>query len=71
LNHPAFGIGIQKAINPSFQVGVGYEFANFGKAQLNPAAGQTVNGGLSALHVFTNQLLFNVSYVFNERARRV
>lgn len=70
LNY-AFGIGIQKAINPSFQVGVGYEFANFGKAQLSPAAGQTVNGGLSALHVFANQLLFSATYVFNERESRM
>lgn len=70
LNY-AFGIGIQKAINPSFQLGVGYEFANYGKAQLSPAAGQTIGNGLSALHVFTNQLLFSATYVFNEREGRV
>ncbi len=69
LNY-AFGIGIQKPINSSWQFGVGYEFANLGKSQLGDAPGQTVNSGISATHLFTNQLLFSASYVFSERASR-
>ncbi len=63
LNY-AFGIGIQKVVNTSWQFGVGYEFANLGKSQLGDAPGQTVNSGIKASHLFTNQLLFSASYVF-------
>ena len=56
------GVGIQKTLNSYWQVGIGYEFANWGQSQLNPASGQTLNSGLSLSHLYTNGILFNLTY---------
>ena len=57
------GVGIQKALNPHWQAGVGYEFADLGQSQLSRASGQTLNSGLSLNHLYTNGVLFNLTYV--------
>lgn len=57
------GLGVQKPINNNWQVGVGYEFADWGKSELNRAQGQTLNSGLSQNHLYTNGVLFNITYV--------
>lgn len=57
------GAGVQKALNPHWQVGVGYEFADWGKSQLGRAAGQTQNSGLTLNHFYTNGALFNLTYI--------
>ncbi len=57
------GAGIQKALNPHWQVGMGYEFADWGQSQLNRASGQTLNSGLSLNHLYTNGFLFNLTYL--------
>ncbi len=57
------GFGVQKAVNNHWQVGIGYEFANWGKSQLARAQGQTLNSGLYLSHLYTNQLQLNLSYV--------
>lgn len=57
------GAGIQKAISNHWQVGVGYEFADWGKSQLDRAAGQTLNSGLSLDHLYTNGVMFNITYL--------
>lgn len=57
------GAGVQKALNEHWQVGAGYEFADWGKSQLGRAAGQILNSGLALNHLYTNGLLFNVTYV--------
>lgn len=57
------GVGIQKPFNENWQVGVGYEFADWGKVRLGKAPGQTINQGLSQSHLYTNGLLFNITYV--------
>ncbi|MCL9683985.1 outer membrane protein [Legionella maioricensis] len=57
------GIGLQKAITPNWQVGAGYEFADWGKSQLGLALGQTLGNGLAQDHVYTNALMFNVTYL--------
>jgi len=57
------GAGIQKAIGEHVQAGVGYEFADWGKSSLGPALGQTMNSGLSLSHLYTNGVLFNLTYV--------
>lgn len=57
------GAGIQKALTQQWQVGVGYEFADWGKSHLGSAAGQTVNSGLGLNHLYTNGFLFNVTYI--------
>lgn len=55
--------GVQKILNQHWQVGVGYEFADWGRSQLNRASGQTLNSGLSLNHLYTNGVLFNLTYV--------
>ena len=57
------GAGVQRALNQHWQVGVGYEFADWGKSQLNSAVGQTLNSGLGLNHLYTNGFLFNLSYL--------
>lgn len=57
------GAGVQKALNAHWQVGVGYEFADWGKSHLGRAEGQTQNNGLSLNHLYTNGLMFNLSYI--------
>lgn len=57
------GAGIQKILNPHWQVGMGYEFADWGQSQLNRASSQTLNSGLSLNHFYTNGLLFNLTYL--------
>lgn len=57
------GAGVQKAISDHFQVGVGYEFANWGTSELGRARGQTMNSGLALNHLYTNGVLFNLTYV--------
>ena len=56
------GAGVQKALNQHWQVGVGYEFADWGKSQLGRAAEQTLNNGIGLNHLYTNGILFNLTY---------
>ena len=56
------GAGVQRQLNPHWQAGIGYEFADWGRSQLNRASGQTLNSGLSLPHLYTNGLLFNLTY---------
>ena len=55
------GTGVQKAINERWQVGVGYEFADWDKSDLGRALGQTMNSGLALNHLYTNGVLFNLT----------
>ena len=57
------GVGIERTINPHLQVGIGYEFADWGKSQLGRAAGQTMSTGLSLSHLYTNGFLCNLTYL--------
>ncbi|KTD20235.1 outer membrane protein [Legionella israelensis] len=57
------GTGVQKALNNHWQIGVGYEFADWGKSELGRALGQTINSGLALNHLYTNGVLFNLTYV--------
>lgn len=56
------GAGVQKALNTHWQVGAGYEFADWGKGELGRALGQTMNSGLALNHLYTNGVLFNLTY---------
>ena len=56
------GVGVERHLNQHWQVGMGYEFADWGKSQLSRASGQTLNNGLSLSHLYTNGLLFNLTY---------
>lgn len=57
------GAGVQKALTAHWQVGIGYEFADWGKSHLGRASGQTLNDGLALDHVYTNGVLANLTYV--------
>jgi opacity protein-like surface antigen len=57
------GAGLQKSLNDHWQIGVGYEFADWGKSNLSSAARQTLNEGLSINHLYTNGVLFNLTYI--------
>ncbi|MDP1604134.1 MAG: porin family protein [Legionella sp.] len=57
------GLGLQRNLNANWQLGVGYEFADWGRSSLGRAPGQTLNTGLSLNHLYTNGVLFNISYI--------
>ncbi|HAU1408730.1 TPA: outer membrane protein [Legionella pneumophila] len=57
------GAGVQKSINEHWQLGVGYEFTDWGRGQLGRAFGQTIHSGLTINHLYTNGILFNLSYL--------
>lgn len=56
------GAGLERHLNQHWQAGIGYEFADWGKSQLNRASGQTLHTGLSLSHLFTNGFLLNLTY---------
>ena len=57
------GTGVQKVLNEHWQIGVGYEFADWGKSSLGRAEGQTLNSGLGLDHLYINGVLFNLTYL--------
>lgn len=57
------GAGVQYAIAQKWQIGIGYEFADWGKVQFGPAADQTMNNGYAVNHVYTNGFLVNLTYL--------
>ncbi|HAT7072801.1 TPA: porin family protein [Legionella pneumophila] len=58
-----FGAGVQKALTTRWQVGVGYEFTDWGKSRLGPAFGQILGSGLALNHLDTNGVLVNLTYI--------
>lgn len=59
----AIGLGVKHALNEHWLVGLGYEFADWGKSSLDPASGQTTNAALLLDHLYTNAVLFNLTYI--------
>lgn len=57
------GAGVQKSISEHWQLGVGYEFADWGKSELSRALEQTMNSGLALNHLHTNGVMFNLTYI--------
>lgn len=57
------GLGFQKVLGNHWQAGAGYEFADWGKSALGRASTQTLNTGLTLNHLYTNGVLFNLTYV--------
>lgn len=56
-------IGMQMALDMNWQVGAGYEFADWGKNRLGRAQEQTLNTGIALNHFYTNGLMFNLTYI--------
>lgn len=59
----AIGIGAERQLSPHWQVGAGYEFSDWGRSQLGSTSGEGTNRGLSLSHLYTNSILFNLTYV--------
>lgn len=55
--------GIQKSINNNWQLGAGYEFADWGKSELGRSADQVMNTGLKLKHLYTNGLIFYITFL--------
>jgi len=66
--HTAFtwslGAGIQRVLNPNWQVGIGYEFTDWGRTSLRGALAQPPGArGLTLNHLYTNGLMFNLTWL--------
>lgn len=57
------GAGLQKQIDEHWQLGLGYEFADFGKNHLNPAINQPSPSGIHLTHFYTHQGQVSITYV--------
>lgn len=57
------GIGVQHVCSPHMQIGLGYEFADWGKSSLLTAAEQRTQDILQLNHLYTNQLQFNITFI--------
>jgi len=57
------GVGAQYQLNPHWQIGAGYEFSDWGRSQLGRASGEIFDRGLSLSHLYTNSILFNLTYI--------
>ena len=56
------GVGAERQLNQHWQAGIGYEFADWGRSQLNPASGQSSSNTLSLSHYYTSGILANLTY---------
>lgn len=54
--------GVQKILNPNWAIGMGYQFANWGKSRLSRAADQTMNTGPGFYRFYTSEAQFNLTY---------
>lgn len=58
------GAGVQRELSQHWQVGVGYEYANWGKSQLGRAPAQPAGShGLTIDSIQTNGLLLNLTWL--------
>lgn len=57
------GAGVQKTLSEHWQIGVGYEFADWGRSELGRAPGQSLNTGIALNHLYTNGVLLNLTYI--------
>jgi opacity protein-like surface antigen len=57
------GAGIQKPLDEHWQLGIGYEFADWGKNRLAQGPYQIYNTGLSIDNFYTNSILLNITYI--------
>lgn len=57
------GMGFQYPLSQHWQLGMGYEFANWGRSRLGKASGQTTNRHLALSHFYTNAIDMNATYI--------
>lgn len=58
-----FGVGMEVLLDLNWHLGLGYEFANWGKLRLGRASNQTLNKGLGLSNLRTQELQISVSYL--------
>jgi opacity protein-like surface antigen len=56
------GAGLQKSFCEYWSLGVGYEFADWGKSKLSRSIAQSIGAGPKLNHLYTHQLQFSLSY---------
>lgn len=61
--HTAFtytlGVGLEKKLDKRCTVGIGYQFADWGKSYFGTASGQTIGTGPVLNHLYTSELQFS------------
>lgn len=57
-----FGVGVQTPLDDNWQMGLGYEWANWGYNRLGFAPGQIQGGGLRLKNLRTQELQITLSY---------
>ena len=57
------GLGAQYILNKNWQVGMSYEFADWGKSKLGSIDGIAINQSLSRAHNYSNSFLLNITYL--------
>ncbi|CAM2843959.1 outer membrane protein [Legionella worsleiensis] len=58
------GAGVQMILNPNWQLALGYQWGDWGKSYLG-GDGNTITKGPRLSHLYTNEVLASLSYVFN------
>jgi len=59
----ALAAGVQKTFQTRWQAGLRYEFSDWGKSELGIAPGQSQGTGLRLNHLYTNGVLFHLTYI--------
>lgn len=57
------GFGLQKSLNKYWQLGLGYEFADWGKSQLGAAPEQLSGMGLKLDHLYTHGIFLSLTWL--------
>ena len=58
-----FAVGVEAPVDPNWRVGLGYEYANWGKSQLARAPEQTVGSGLTLGNLRVQELMVSLTYI--------
>lgn len=59
----SIGVGFERTLNCHYSIALGYELVSWGRSSLNRADGQTSSHGLRLNNLYTQGLVFNVSYI--------
>lgn len=57
------GVGVHKILNLHWQLGIGYEWSDWGHSALGAAPGQSIGTGVNLNHIETQQLQFILNYL--------
>lgn len=60
------GAGIQTMITPHWQIGVNYQFVDWGRTYLGPDSASIINdtAGIGTTHLYTNEALLSIGYLY-------